>query len=488
MYFFYPKNDHQIEFTFLHVNDVYEIAPIQNGNFGGMARLETIHKELLEQNDNTILVMAGDFLNPSLLGSLKHKGKRISGSQMIEVMNAMNFDYAAFGNHEFDLKKEELQQRINESNFTWLSSNTFLKENDSVKRFYKYFKNHKEEIFGSVVKELKDSDGTKIKIGIITTCIDSNPNQYVQYTSVYDGFVKEYDKIAEKVDLVFGLTHLSLNQDSKISQLAPDVYLIMGGHEHDAKDKKAGNTIIRKADANAKSAYIHKISFNTKTKKTTLNSELKLLDNTIKPDFKIDSIVKKWTQIQDNQISQIVTDPYNIIYNAKIPLIGIDKTVRFQQTNLGEIIAQSMSYSFQNQVDCALVNGGSLRLDDTLIGEINSVDIFRVLPFGGSVYKLKIKGRLLEKVLDYGELSKGKGAYLQRFNIEIKDKKWIVNKKPLNPEKVYAVAISDYLIRGLDIPFLTENNQDIFSVYKPTREEISFDIRKSVIEYLKTLK
>ena len=29
---------------------------------------------------------------------------------MIEVMNAMNFDVVAFGNHEFDIPKKDLQK------------------------------------------------------------------------------------------------------------------------------------------------------------------------------------------------------------------------------------------------------------------------------------------------------------------------------------------------------------------------------------------
>ena len=103
------QDDGKIDFTFLQLNDVYEIAPIQGGKFGGMARVETVHQQLLQENKNTMLFMAGDFLNPSLLGTLKYEGERIRGKQMIEVMNAMKFDLVAFGNHEFDLKKSDLQ-------------------------------------------------------------------------------------------------------------------------------------------------------------------------------------------------------------------------------------------------------------------------------------------------------------------------------------------------------------------------------------------
>jgi outer membrane protein OmpA-like peptidoglycan-associated protein len=42
----------------------------------------------------------------SLERTIKVKGERISGKQMVEVMNAMEFDLVTFGNHEFDLKEE----------------------------------------------------------------------------------------------------------------------------------------------------------------------------------------------------------------------------------------------------------------------------------------------------------------------------------------------------------------------------------------------
>jgi len=65
------RKDDEIKFTFLQLNDVYEIAALGGGEFGGMDRVETLHKELLKENPNTFMFMAGDFLNPSLLGNVK---------------------------------------------------------------------------------------------------------------------------------------------------------------------------------------------------------------------------------------------------------------------------------------------------------------------------------------------------------------------------------------------------------------------------------
>ena len=83
---------------FVQLNDVYEIAPLGGGLYGGMARVAHVVDSLKSINPNTFLFMSGDFLNPSLIGNLKHDGVRIKGRQMIEVMNAMDFTMVTFGN------------------------------------------------------------------------------------------------------------------------------------------------------------------------------------------------------------------------------------------------------------------------------------------------------------------------------------------------------------------------------------------------------
>src|SRR3954466_13255094 len=96
------KDNGEIEINFVQVNDVYEIAPIAGGKEGGMARVATIKKEYLRKNPNTFLVMAGDFLSPSVYNSIEYLGKRIRGKQMVEVMTVAGTNLATFGNHEFD--------------------------------------------------------------------------------------------------------------------------------------------------------------------------------------------------------------------------------------------------------------------------------------------------------------------------------------------------------------------------------------------------
>lgn len=481
------KDDGKIGLTFLQLNDVYEIAPIQGGEFGGMARVETVHKELVKENKNTMLFMAGDFLSPSLIGTLKVDGERIRGEQMIEVMNVMNFDLVAFGNHEFDVPQKDLQKRLNQSNFQWISANVKLKTKEKSIPFYKELNGSKEPVNESFIKEFSDEDGTTIKIGFISVCIPSNPKEFVEYSNMFVKARASYAAIKDSVDVVFGLTHVKLTNDKRIAKLIPNLPLIMGGHEHTNSYDTIGNVLIAKADANAKTTYIHRISYDKKTKKTIVKSELKEINASIKSDEKVLEIVDKWQTILTSKIKDIIPNPDEVIYTAKTPLDGRDTPIRSLQTNLGSIIAKSMSFAFNDSVDCALVNGGSIRIDDQLIGTLNAVDIFRVLPYGGAIVKVEIKGRLLKRVLDYGLLAAGTGAYLQRFNAEKVGPIWMIQNKELNINKTYTVAFSDYLLKGFDIPFLTSENKEVLSVYNPKENELTVDIRKAVVAYLKGL-
>lgn len=484
------QDDGKIDITFLQLNDVYEIAPLEGGKVGGMARVEYVHQELLKENKNTYMFMAGDFLNPSLLGTVKYNGERIRGRQMVEIMNAMNFDLVTFGNHEFDLKMKDLQKRLNESNFNWTSANARQKVcKKATYPFYKERNGIKEFIPDTYILEAKDADGTTVKIGFFSVVIPSNPQNFVVYKDIFTEATRAYNALKDKVDIIIGLTHVAVEQDKKIAQMLRDVPLIMGGHEHTNMLVTVGNTKIAKADANAKTVYIHRLHYDKPTKTLQLTSELKSISDKTNSDTKVAAIVSKWNGVLNNQIKQIIDDPNGIIYTTDVPLDGRDIPIRSKQTNLGKLVAKAMAFGFQNKVDCALVNGGSIRLDDQLEGDINSIDIFRVLPFGGSIVKVQLKGSLLTEVLDYGESKAGKGAYLQRYNADFDTatQQWKVDGKPIDSEKIYTVAFSDYLLKGYDIPFLKPDNKDVVNVYYPAKDEMGYDIRKAIISYLKQL-
>jgi len=482
----YDKN---ITFKFIQVNDVYEIAPLSGGKYGGMARVAHVRDSIKKANPNTYLFMAGDFLNPSLMGTIKVDGNRINGQQMIEVMNAMEFDLVTFGNHEFDLKEKDLQSRLNESTFPWMSSNALHVINEGeIVPFVVQKKKDTVSVADTKILTIKNDSGNEVKIGFLGVTIPSNDKDYVHYGSMYEEARRAYSELEGVVDIVFGLTHISIEQDVELLKKIPEIPFIMGGHEHTAMLVRQGNSVVVKADANAKTIYIHTLNFNTETKELTIDSKLFPIDDKIASAPKVGAIVSKWESILDLKIKEVIDNPNEVLFTAKYPLDGTDSASRSIQTDLGDIITKAMAWSFDNEVDASLVNGGSIRIDDMLSPSVTSMDILRVLPFGGGIIKVELKGSLLKEVLDFGKSKRGTGAYLQRNNISEDNRgNWTIGAKSIIPNKVYTIAISDFLLKGYDIPFLTPENKDVLDVYRPREDEKSYDIRKAIILYLKSL-
>ncbi len=490
-----PKEDSiegagAITLKFVQMNDVYEIAPLNGGEYGGLARVAHIRDSIKEIFPNTFLFLAGDFLNPSLLGTLKVDGEPLNGKQMIDVLNAMDVDLVTFGNHEFDLSEEDLQKRLNESTFKWTSANVRHATEKKLVPFTTKWEYTNVPISDFSTFDAVDADGNKIRFGVFGVTLASNPKEYVSYGDIYDNAVRAYDLAIQKSDFVVGLTHVSLEEDKKIARrFKSSLPLIMGGHEHYNMLEKEGRTIIAKADANAKSIYVHTLRYNLRTKYLHVSSELVMVTDKIASSAKVERVVNKWTDLLSKKLKEVIENPGEVIYNATSPLDGTDTSNRSKQTNLGELIARSMAYVYKNNVDGAMVNGGSIRIDDRLVGDITSTDIFRVLPFGGSVLKVDLKGSLLKEILDYGKLQTGEGAYLQRYNFSQNGNgEWEIDGKTINDRKTYSIAISDFLLKGLDIPFLTPENKDIVKIYTPKETETAGDIRKTIIFYLNSLK
>ena len=482
-----PQKHNTITVKLIQVNDVYEISPLGGGRYGGLARVAHISDSIKRQFPNSYLVMAGDFLNPSLLGTLKVDGQRVKGRQMIEVMNAMDFDLATFGNHEFDIKEKELQQRLNESDFNWVSANVFQKNGESLDVFHTIKKGDSIAIPETLYYDLNVNDTSKVRLGFFGVTIASNPKDFVYYSD----YLLESKAAVNTLeiagsDIIIGLTHLKLAQDIQVAEASPSIDFMMGGHEHNNMLVPTNGATIAKADANAKSVYVHTLVYDLVSKTSAISSELVLITEKVPSLPRVQKVVAKWDAILEQEIKTVVANPNEVIFTAEDLLDATDTPTRSTQTNLGVLIAQAMSKSFNTPVDGALVNGGSFRLDDVLQGDIVSLDIFRILPFGGGVLKVALTGALLLEVLDFGLAKAGTGAYLQRHGFDQKMGVWYINNEAVDASQTYNIAFSDYLLKGFDIPFLTPENPGIINIYSPTESEPAYDIRRAVITFLKS--
>ena len=484
------KDDGSIDIQFVQINDVYEIAPIEAGKVGGVARVATIKNELLAKNPNTYLVIAGDFLSPSVYNSLSYEGKRIRGRQMVESLNAAGMDIAGFGNHEFDISETELQSRINESAFEWISSNSYHKTKDAIVPFVKTTASGSSRLPTYVIKTYRDADGTTVKVGFMGINIPFNKAPYVVYTDPLESAEKIYNTIKDSCDAIVAITHQLEQDDIILAQRLPGLALILGGHEHDMRYDKVGEVIVSKAHANARSAYILTLQINKKTGRNKVSSTLKMIDQSVAIDPKTDEVVQKWMTIAEKNYASIGFDAKKVVLQGGEALDAREASVRAGKTNFTTVVVKAMEQAAP-QAAIAIVNSGSIRLDDLLQPPVTQYDIIRSLPFGGSIMEADMKGSLLKQILEAGRKNIGIGGFLQYSEAVTYDagsQQWKYKNEPITNDKIFRVALTDFLLTGgeANLGFLTKTNPEITNLYPVVVDtnDPRFDIRSAIIRYL----
>ncbi len=486
------KDDGKIEVFFLQVNDVYEIAPLAGGREGGMARVATLKKQYRAKNSNTFLMMAGDFLSPSVYNSIKFEGIRVRGRQMIETMNVAGMDFAIFGNHEFDIAESELQQRINESGFKWISSNTFHKVNSKLVPFGRNGV-VTTSFPQSFIMNVRDADGTEAKIGFMAITLFFNKAAYVGYTDPLTTAKNIYSQLKDSVDAVVALTHQTMEDDIVLAKEIPGLAMIIGGHDHDNRFEKVGNVVISKAHANAKSAYVLQMAISKKDNKVKVTSQLKYLNESIELDSSTNVVVQKWMDVARDNYASIGFDALKVVLDKGEPLDGRESEIRKKSTNLTRIIVKAMDAAAPS-ADVAILNSGSVRVDDILPMPVTQYDILRSLPYGGGIREVNMKGSLLAQILTTGRNNSGKGNYLQyseKLVYDFATQNWKINNEPINPDKLYRVAMTDFLLTGgeTNLEYLTPQNRGIVKTYdaQTSINNPQSDIRLTVVRYLENL-
>ncbi|HEX6333840.1 MAG TPA: bifunctional metallophosphatase/5'-nucleotidase [Flavisolibacter sp.] len=480
-------DDHRLEVIYIQVNDVYEIIPLAAGREGGMARLASLKKNFLRENPNTFMVMAGDFLSPSVYNSIRHDGVPVRGRQMVDAMNAAGMDFAVFGNHEFDIREQELQARIDESRFQWISTNTFHMTGGKAVPFVKRRESGSEVIPVTFIQQLRDADGTVARIGYIGLTLPFTRVPYVSYADLLPAAISAYNMLKDSVDAIVAITHQTVEDDRKLAAALPGLALIMGGHEHDMRLLREGNVYITKAHSNARSAFILKMRVNTRRNKSSVVPDLVYVDESIPLDSATNVVVGKWVDIAEKNFSSLGFDASKVVLAQGDSLDGREGITRNQSTNLTRLIAASVHHAAP-AADVAIFNAGSIRVDDILHPPVTQYDLIRTLPYGGKILEVDMKGSLLIRILDQGMKNRGSGGFLHFTPVIFENGHWQIGQEALDPDRVYRVAMNDYLLTGQEtqMEFLTPSNPGIVAVHPAPHGPLGVreDIRLAMIDYL----
>jgi len=210
-------------------------------------------------------------------------------------------------------------------------------------------------------------------------------------------------------------------------------------------------------------------------------ARLETIDDSIRQDPKVDGVVRKWTAAAFDAFRKNGFEPERTVAVIDEPLDGRDAIVRNQPGRLTDLVAAGFDRE-AGPVDLAIVNGGSIRVNDVIQpGPVTEYDVIRILPFGGRVTRASFDGALLLSVLDIGMKNQGAGGYLHVRGVVRVGGRWLVKGKPIDPAARYVVAATDFLLSGgeTNLGFLTRTNPAVHDV-----QEFG-DVRQALIRELR---
>lgn len=523
--------------TVLQLNDVYEINAIAGGTAGGLDRVAAFRR-LLAENQKAgpvISAMAGDFLYPSALGTIKENGRPWTGKQMTSVLKTTGLDFVMFGNHEFDLDGADFFDRLEETGtpdnpqfercdvggatsltganlglasaedavrwekaearaqtlarhakasklsrgnttcagaacgglklaaaddacnpdgyvagrqapkcFSWISSNVF--RGDGKARDAKTVDTKAEKPFTVQGKPMPkarlisfENAGRTFNVGLMGLTIIKNQKDYQQFADVqataklYAGQLKAGLDGMPKADAVLAITHLNRKDDIELLKKVPEIDYTIGGHDHktsfDCVEGAGAKRCVAKADANARSVYVHRLIFDPKAKtaaeRLAIKSELFQIDPTIPSDPKVAALIDCWFGKADQALAKASGGGGMSLRTpiAKVAGEGLDggeESIRNKKgSNLTVFISKAMFDAANAEradkppVNFAFISGGSIRVDDVVgPGVVTYFDAIRIFPsthkFVNATIKLKDFAKIFRRL--YAEVPPGAGA------------------------------------------------------------------------------
>jgi 5'-nucleotidase len=421
--------------TILQLNDVYSTVPVDG--LGGLARVATLKRQLVDAGRMPLLLLAGDFLSSSVASAV------FQGEQMIAALNTAGVDMATLGNHELDFGVDVLIRRMAEAKFQWIVSNiidgtTGLPIGGAAPRVVRTVGPLKVGFFG-----LSETSGVTARDGNRLRAIDPLEAAAAQLAVLEN----------EGVDLIVALTHLSFAEDRELAERFPEIDLIVGGHEHFPIAAVEGRTLISKAGTEAR--FVARIDLARRAAGTVERFyELIPITGALADDPATAAVVASYESRLGSELEVVVG-------RTRVPLDGEEVRLRASETNLGSLVADAIRAEAAAEI--AIVNAGGIRGNRIHApGPLTKRSLLELLPFGNVVCKLAVPGRVILAALNNGVsgLPAADGRFPQVSGMSVRVdarappgsriQEVRVNGEALDLDRVYTIAIPDFLYNGGD--------------------------------------
>lgn len=401
------KNEEK-DTVILHTNDVHGRIVEEKGVIGDAKLATVIEQERAKSNQTTLVVDAGDaFQGLPISNSTK-------GEARAEILNQMQYDAMAVGNHEFDFGLDEVKKYKEILKFPLLSSNTYV----NGARLFEA---------STIVDKDKTVEGDEfVVIGVTTpeTATKTHPKNIKGVT--FTDPISEVNKVIEEVQAkaraegkdykhYVVLAHLGVDTTtpvewrgstlaealSKNPRLKGKRVTVIDGHSHTVASTTYGDNVTY----NQTGSYLHNVGKVIYKSRQLLGNPTLIAATDAKKlttNPKVEKLVKDIKQKYDAE------NAVEVISNSPVELNGDRENVRVRETNLGNVVADSLyqygQTGFSHPTDIAVTNGGGLRETIAKGKPITKGNVIAVLPFGNTISQIQVTG---QQVLDMFEKSLG---------------------------------------------------------------------------------
>ena len=478
--------------TILHTNDVH--CGIDN-----YAKLAGYRDDLQEAGKNVLLIDAGDHVQGEAIGVLS------KGEDIIAIMNGVGYDLAVPGNHEYDYKIPQFSKNVDLANYPYISSNfrnidgsIFVTDgNKKVESYYIAEVEGKKIAFvgistpetytKSTPTYFKDADGNWVY-----TFSENNSANPTRFIDAIQSAVDEAKAAGADVVVAVGHTGMKSTTEEWNTQTiiagtnGIDAYIDGHSHEEIPGPDYDGTTFVNKdgkavsyAQTGTKLANIGEMVINIADDGTvTIKTGLITAEDLTREDEEVKAMIDAAKKKVEDLLGEVVgkSETKLTVNKTVTDEEGNESSVRAvrnTETNMGDFSADA--YRIVTGADIALVNGGGVRADINE-GDVTRANLIATNPFGNNVIKVKATGQQIMDALEHsvrkypGEnggffqvsgltydvyshiptpvITDEQGAFLGlKEGMSRRVANIMINGEPLDPEKEYTVAGTDYILR-----------------------------------------
>lgn len=405
---------------------------------GGMARAAALIDSL--KDDNSLVLHAGDTVQGTLYYTL------FNGEADADVLNAVDFDAIAIGNHEFDDGDSFLSTFIDMVDSPFISANITPASGNTLEgKFQPYI--------------TKDVDGSTIAIIGLTvsqkTEESSNPSSEITFEDEVTATQRTVDELKDSgIKKIILLSHYGYSNAQALASQVTDIDVIVDGDSHTLlgdfdyvglsssgsyptlTTNADGDTvcIVQAWEYSKAVGELNVTFFNDKVGSCSGNTHLIISDDfeqesgsslarasvsdnvkaeilelisqhgniSVIPESEVDSTVAEIVSAYSGQVDSLTADVIGEsaedIYLARVPGKEYNGVTLELGSEIAPIVAKGF-YDLSNRADICIQNAGGVR-ESVNAGDLTYGTAYTLLPFANTLYEIEMYGAEIKQVLE----------------------------------------------------------------------------------------